>query len=160
MSAADEDRAKAAKFPEGDILNVLYGQHAQVHELLEKVASKSGSKRKAIFDQVTTLLKAHETAEETVVRPVTSKTAGKDVVEARNEEEDEANEAIAALSKLDVDSADFEAQFAEFKQAVTDHAEAEENDEFPTLESKRSAEDREMLGKQFLAEFESAGGLS
>ena len=103
-------------------------------------------------------MKAHETAEESVVRPVTKETAGDGVADARNAEENEANEVIAALSELDVDSPEFDEQFAEFKQAVSDHAEAEETEEFPTIQSARSDAERKELGDQFLDQFEAAGG--
>jgi hemerythrin superfamily protein len=158
MSDADHDRAEAAKLPAGDLIAIILTQHATVRDLFDQVLATSGSDRLQNFRQLTTLLKAHETAEQVVVRPVTTETAGNDVVEARNEEESEADEDIAALSKLDVDSADFEAQFAAFKKAVSDHAEAEEHDEFPTIKAARSEKDRRALGEQFLAEFQAAGG--
>jgi hypothetical protein len=49
-----------------------------------------------------------------------------DIVLARNAEEDEADEVIAKPQQLDVDSTDFDRQFAEFSKAVSEHAEAEE----------------------------------
>jgi hemerythrin superfamily protein len=119
---------------------------------------EKAAKRKSLFEQLTTTLKAHETAEESVVRPVTEETAGDGVADARNAEENEANEVIAALSELDVDSPEFDEKFAEFKQAVSDHAEAEETQEFPTIQSGRSASERKNLGDDFLAQFEAAGG--
>ncbi len=61
---------------------------------------------------------------------MTKETAGEDVVDARNAEEAEADEIIGRVDDFDVDSAAFDAQFAEFKQAVSDHAEAEETEEF------------------------------
>jgi hemerythrin superfamily protein len=158
MGDANEDRAKAAKLPEGDLVRILLTQHAQVKDMLDQIEQASGTKRKKLFEQLTTTLKAHETAEESVVRPVTKETAGDGVADARNAEESEANEVIAALSELDVDSPEFDEQFAEFKQAVSDHAEAEESEEFPTIQSARSDEERQDLGEQFLAQFEAAGG--
>jgi hemerythrin superfamily protein len=158
MGDAKEDRAKAAKLPEGDIVRILLTQHADVKDLLDQIEAASGTTRKKLFTQLTTMLKAHETAEEAVVRPVTKETAGEDVVDARNAEEAEADEVIAALSDLDVDSDDFDAQFAEFKQAVSDHAEAEETEEFPTIQSARTAKERKALGDEFLDQFEAAGG--
>ena len=157
MSAATEDRVKAAKYPEGDVLQILYSHHATVHELVEKVESSQGSDRADAFERLTGLLAAHEAAEETVVRPVTAETAGDDVADARNAEESEADEVIARLSELDVDSSEFEAQFATFKSAVSAHAEAEENLEFPTLDSTSETE-RRQLGEQFLEEFRANGG--
>jgi hemerythrin superfamily protein len=159
MGDADEDRAEAAKYPEGDLLAILYTQHAQVTDVMDQIKASSGQIRKTLFEQLTTMLKAHESAEESVVRLVTRETAGEDVAEARNAEEDEANEVIASLSRLDVDSADFDSQFADFKQAVSDHAEAEEKQEFPTIEAGRTADERRELGAQFVAAFQAAGGV-
>ena len=158
MGDANEDRAKAAKLPEGDLVRILLTQHAEVKDMLDQIEQASGAERKKLFTQLTTTLKAHETAEESVVRPVTKETAGDGVADARNAEESEANEVIAALSELDVDSPEFDDQFAEFKQAVSDHAEAEETEEFPTIQSARSDEERQDLGEQFLSQFEAAGG--
>ena len=126
--------------------------------LLAEVAVASGTDRKKLFAQLTAMVKAHETAEEAVVRPVSMQTAGQDVAEARNAEESEADAAVVALSQLDVDSAEFDSQFAAFTAAVSTHAEAEERDEFPTLQSGRSAEQRQRLGREFLAKFAAAGG--
>ena len=158
MGDAKEDRAKAAKLPEGDLIRILYTQHADVKDMLDQIQAASGAQRKTLFTQLATTLKAHETAEESVVRPVTKETAGEAVVDERNAEEAEADEVIAALSDLDVDSADFDAKFAEFKQAVSDHAEAEEHEEFPTIQSGRTVQARQALGEEFLAQFQAAGG--
>jgi len=156
MSDADEDRKKAAKYPDVDLLGILYEHHALIHELAETVESSTGVERQTAFDRLTRMLKAHEMAEEAVVRPVTAETAGQAVADARNLEENEADEVIVTLSERDPDSAEFEAEFAKLKKAVTEHAESEENDEFPTLESGRSSQQRKELGQQFLETFESA----
>jgi hypothetical protein len=160
VSDQDHDRAEAAQLPEGDLVAILLTQHATVRDLLEQVGGSSGQDRKQAFDRLAGLLKAHETAEESVVRLVSDQTAGAEVAQARNAEEDEADEVIAKLQQLDVDSADFDAQFAEFTKAVSDHAEAEEHDEFPTIRDGRSPEDRIALGERFLAEFRAAGGTA
>ncbi len=157
MSEATKDREKASKYPAGDVLNILYTHHARVHETFERVASSSGQERATAFEELKAMLKAHETAEEAVVRPFTAKAAGPDVAEARTEEEDEAEETLRALSKLDTDSDEFDQQFRELKKAVTDHAEAEEDDEFPALETC-PPDERKELGERFLAEYRSAGG--
>jgi len=156
VSEAQEDREKAAKYPDGDVLRVLYEHHALIHELLEQVESSKGEQRKTTFTRLTALLKAHEMAEEAVVRPVTAQTAGEQVVEARNEEENEADEVIVTLSELDVDSSEFDEKFAELKESVTEHAESEEDEEFPTLDSGRSPQQRQEMGRQFLETFNAA----
>src|ERR1051325_5830842 len=87
MGDAKEDREKAAKLPEGDLVRILYTQHALAKDLLDQVESASGDDRRQLFMQLTTTLKAHETAEEAVVRPATIDAGADDVAEARNDEE-------------------------------------------------------------------------
>ena len=65
---------------------------------------------------------------------------------------------LASLAALDIDSPEFEVQFAAFKQAVTQHAESEEEDEFPALESAYDEAARRDLGRRFVEVFNSAGG--
>jgi hemerythrin superfamily protein len=156
MSEAAEDREKAANYPEGDLLAILYEHHALIHELFEAAESAAGAERKAAFERLTKMLKAHEMAEEAVVRPVSAETAGEAVAAARNEEENEADELIVTLSELDPDSSEFESGFAELKAAVTEHAQSEEDDEFPTLDSGRSPEQRQEMGREFLDTFNAA----
>ena len=159
MGDANEDRAKAAEFPDGDLLGIILTQHAEVKDLMSDIAAASGEERKELFSTLVTTLKAHETAEESVVRPITEETAGASVAEARNAEEAEANEVIAALTKLDVDSSDFNSELAKFTEAVSKHAEAEETEEHPAIRANRSEDDRQVLGKEFVAQFEAAGGI-
>lgn len=158
MSDAREDRTKAATLPEGDLVAILLTQHARVKDLLNQVATSKGIVRKELFAHLAATLKAHETAEEAVVRPISKETAGSAIADARNAEESKADELVDALSQLDVDSADFDATFATFKQAVSEHAEAEETEEFSTIEAQRSEEERQELGREFLAQFRAAGG--
>lgn len=148
MSGAEEDRKKAATLPEGDVIRILYEQHAQIQDLFEHVEKATGAGRQTAFDELTALLVAHETAEQSVLRPVTRETAGDDVVQARLQEEQKANQVIAELKKLDVNSSEFDRTFASFKQAVVDHAEHEENDEFPSVLEERDEDERRVMGER------------
>lgn len=148
VSDAEEDRKKAATLPEGDVIRILYEQHAQIQYLFERVEKASREGRQTAFDELTALLLAHETAEQSVLRPVSRETAGDDVAEARIREEKKANQAIAELKKLDVSSSEFDRLFAEFKQAVVDHAEHEENDEFPSVLEERDDDERRVMGER------------
>ena len=159
MGDSAEDRAKAAKLPEGDLVRILLEQHAAVKDLFADIEAASGAQRTALFEQLVAMLKAHETAEEAVVRPVAAQTAGDDEAAARNAEEADADEAIAALLELDVDSAEFAEQFAAFKAAVDEHAEAEETEEFSALQSGLDAATLQELGQEFLDKFTAAGGV-
>ena len=81
------------------------------------------------------LLAVHETAEELVTHPrVRMLPGGNDVVDARLEEETESKRMLASLDGMSVDDPDFDRQFAALKQAVLDHAAAEEREEFPLLD--------------------------
>jgi hemerythrin superfamily protein len=148
MAGAAEDRKKAATLPKGDVIGILYEQHAQVQDLFERVEKSSAGTRQEAFDELTAFLIAHETAEQAVLRPVSRETAGEDVVQARLQEEEKANQVIAELKKLDISSAEFDRMFAEFKQAVVDHAEHEETDEFPTVLEERDEDERRVMGER------------
>ena len=151
MGDAAEDRRKASQLNEGDVIAILLHQHARIRDLFTEVKALHGRDRREAFDELRALLAVHETAEEMVLRPVTSDVAGKDVVDARNAEEKEANEVLAKLEDLDVDGTDFEAQFAAFEKAVDSHAEAEENEEFPAVQAQCDDEKRHAMGSRLKA---------
>ncbi len=133
-----------------DVIIVLERQHERIKELLAQVKSAQGDHRQQTFDELRTLLAAHETAEEMVLRPVSRTYAGGDVADARNAEESEANHVLADLEKLDVDSSDFEQMFARFADAVVQHATHEEQLEFPSLQALPQ-EQRDRMSRALLA---------
>src|SRR3954447_21119485 len=143
MGDAAEDRAKAATYPEGDVLRVLYEQHARIRDLFVEVKTASGARKGEVFAELRTLLAVHETAEEMVIRPATTAAGGKAVADARNEEESEANEVLQQLEKLDPTGADFDSLLSEFESSVDEHAEAEEHEEFPLIEASCDEKQRQ-----------------
>jgi hemerythrin superfamily protein len=151
MGDAAEDRAKATELPEGDVIRVLLEQHARIRDLFQHVSEATGEHKQQAFDELRALLAVHETAEEMVLRPVTNDTAGKSVADARNQEESEANEVLKELEKLDVSSTEFDTRLAAFQKSVEEHAEAEENEEFPAILSACDEEKRRKMGKSVLA---------
>ena len=157
MSDADQHRAEAAQLPDGDLVALLLTQHAEIIDALDRVTSATGDELMVAFEALSTYLKAHEAAEQTVVRPVTEETAAPGAAEARITEERTAEKALAALADMGVDDADFKAVFASFKKDVLEHAEKEEHEEFPTLRASRSDEERLRLGADFLDVFSKAG---
>jgi hemerythrin superfamily protein len=148
---AEEDRANAATLPEGDVIRVLLEQHARIHELFAAIKTAGGERKQELFDQLRELLAVHEVGEEMVLRPVTRETAGSPVVDARLKEESEATHTLADLEKMDVSTPEFDQALATFEQAVAAHAEAEETEEFPTLQTSRDAQERGDLGAKLLA---------
>lgn len=151
MGDATEDRQLADRLPEGDVVRVLLEQHARVRELFSEVKSASGEEKKQLFDELRALLAVHETAEEMVLRPVSSAVAGQAVADARNEEEARANSTLAELEKVDSSTAEFDRMLAELESAVDEHARLEESEEFPEILEACDAEQRRGLGLQVQA---------
>jgi hemerythrin superfamily protein len=151
MGDATQDRAKAAELPEGDVIRVLLEQHARIRELFKDVQSATGEHKQHAFDELRALLAVHETAEEMVLRPVTTDVGGGSVAEARNKEEAEANEVLKGLEKMDVSSAEFDDSLAAFEKAVDAHAEKEESEEFPRILAQVEEKRRATMGTQLKA---------
>jgi hemerythrin superfamily protein len=151
MGQADQELAQAASLPEGDVVRILLEQHARIRELFADVSSAEGEHKAQAFDELRALLAVHETAEEMVLRPVSKKAAGEAVADARNHEESEANEVLKELEKLDVSSAEFDQKLAAFEKAVSDHADAEEREEFPQILSSCDGDKRADMGRRLKA---------
>lgn len=146
MSDANTERRLAAQLPEGDVVGILLEQHARIRDLFAEVKSTEGDHKRQAFDELRALLAVHETAEEMIIRPVARETAGKQEADARNHEEEEANKVLAALEKMDVASTEFDTRLAEFERAVVDHAEHEENEEFPAVHEGRTEDQLKRMG--------------
>jgi hypothetical protein len=142
MSETAGSAREAVEQPQGDLIEILIEQHARIRELFSHVTGAEGEHKQQAFDELRALLAAHETGEEMVLRPVSSKDAGSEVADARNQEEDDANRLLAELESMDTASAEFDQAFATLEQAVLDHAEHEEREEFPPV---REREDRDRL---------------
>lgn len=141
------DRVAAATLPEGDVVGILLEQHARITELFEEVRGSAGDERRERFNELRALLAVHETAEQIVLRPNTAERVNARVADARIEEEVEATKALAELEHLDVDSPAFAASFAQFEKSVTEHAEAEEIEEFSAIVNDFTVEERQRLGR-------------
>jgi hemerythrin superfamily protein len=121
-----------------DVVSFLKAQHEEIKLLLDEVANTIGEDRQHAFVRLRRLLAVHETAEEEIVHPRVRHvlTDGDAIVIARLNEEFHGKQALAELEKLDPDSRQFTAAFAQFSQDVLAHAEAEEREEFSRLADK------------------------
>lgn len=131
-----------------DVVKFLTGQHHQIEDLFEEVFSASSDEaRKKAFVELRQLLAVHEAAEEMVVHPRARDELGHgdDIVNARLEEEHDAKAQLKHLEGLDIGSREFLKELRSFQQAVLDHAEHEETDEFPGLVRELSAEETKQL---------------
>jgi hemerythrin superfamily protein len=137
--AAREQRTArpAAKPPPSaaDVTAVIGSQHERVKALLEAVRQQTGHRRAAAFHTLRLTLALHETAEEQAIHPQALRQLGPydRAASDRIAEEQTAGQTIAALELVDVDSDQFNFTFGHFAASVTEHAAAEEADEWPAL---------------------------
>jgi hemerythrin superfamily protein len=117
--------------------DLLRQQHDNVKLMFSQFVPSKGADRQELFDCIRAALAVHETAEEMVVYPALRgiDDHGKQLAEARIAEEDKAKEVLAKLEKLGVDADTFDTMFDRFRKSVLQHAEAEESEVFPFLES-------------------------
>src|SRR3954464_14242915 len=109
-----------------DVTTLLEQQHEKVKQLLTRIGDGKTPGAADDFCELRRMLAVHETAEEEVVYPALRKTGddGQRVAEERLAEEDEAKTVLHELEKIGVNDANFAAKFADFRRAVTAHAEA------------------------------------
>ena len=126
-----------------DVRTRLEAQHEHIRGLMSAVrtAGTTGTEPRDAFDRLRTYLAVHEAAEEARLHAFGQAAAGdSSVVEARVREESEAEKSMQHLESLELGTPEFEAEFADFERKVMAHAEAEERDELPQLESMLSPE--------------------
>ena len=132
-----------------DVIDLLIGQHEQIKSLFAATLSSSGKERESRFRDLRRLLAVHETAEEEIVHPRAKRKIpnGDSVIQNRLQEENEAKKALAELEKLDVDSDEFTAKLTQLRQAVVDHAQHEEAEEFAKISEELSGAELERMGR-------------
>ena len=137
----------AAKLPRNAV-DFLIGQHEQIKSLFEQTLDSSGKQREKTFLELRRLLAVHETAEKEFVhwRAKRKIPDGDKVVGARLEEEHEAKTVLAKLEKLDVDTEEFTRQLSKLRDAMLDHAEHEEKEEYSKLQEELSEDELEQMG--------------
>ena len=133
-----------------DVVKFLKGQHNLIKDMFEEVFSASEPKaRETAFVELRQLLAVHETAEEMVVHPRARHEIadGDEIVDARLHEEHAAKQQLSKLEGMDIDSDEFIDELTKFRDAVIDHAEHEENEEFNQLQRKLDADDLGRMAK-------------
>jgi len=146
-------RAAATDSHADDVIDVLLAQHEEIRQAFTRVHTATVADKAGLFANLVALLRLHETAEQTVVHPVARAevSRGDEVVGQRVAEETEADRVIARLSEMGTDHAGFDTAFAVFHQAVLDHAENEETQEFPQLRRNVPADTLHALAAQLRA---------
>jgi len=133
-----------------DVVKFLKDQHNLIKDMFDEVLSANDPKaREKAFVDLRQLLAVHETAEEMVVHPRARHEVaeGDEIVEARLKEEHAAKEQLSSLESMDISSKEFITELAKFRDAVIDHAEHEENEEFNKLQRKLDSDDLGRMAK-------------
>ena len=131
-----------------DVVKFLKDQHNLIKDMFEEVLSASSAEaREKSFTSLRQLLAVHETAEEMVVHPRARHEIadGETVIDSLLHEEHVAKEHLSKLEGLDIGSKEFITELTSFRDAVVEHAEHEETEEFTKLTSELSAEDRKRM---------------
>ncbi|HWF28622.1 MAG TPA: hemerythrin domain-containing protein [Mycobacterium sp.] len=132
-----------------EVVAFLKAQHNLIEDMFDEVLYASDPQaREKPFVELRQLLAVHETAEEMVVHPRVRREAdaGDAIVDARLTEEHEAKELLSRIEKLDITSPQFIDELSKLRDAVLDHAEHEENEEFPVLRREVDAGDLKWMG--------------
>jgi hemerythrin superfamily protein len=140
MSHEGHQTTRATTTPGDDVIEVLLNQHQEIKRLFRAVHDGKGQERDDAFNALRAMLAVHETGEEEVLRPVTRSSVpdGDRIADARMEEENHAKDALARLEQLGPDAPEFDAELRQFERSVLDHAEHEEQEEFPAVRQARS----------------------
>ncbi len=132
-----------------EVVAFLKAQHNLIEDMFDEVLHASDPQaREKPFQELRQLLAVHETAEEMVVHPRVRREAdaGDSIVDARLQEEHEAKELLSQIEKLDITSQQFVDELTKLREAVLDHAQQEENEEFPVLQREVDADDLKRMG--------------
>ncbi|BBY07702.1 hemerythrin domain-containing protein [Mycobacterium noviomagense] len=132
-----------------EVIAFLKAQHNLIEDMFDEVLHASDPKaREKPFITLRQLLAVHETAEEMVVHPRVRRevTKGDAIVDARLQEEHDAKELLSSIESLDITSQEFVDELSKLRDAVLEHAEHEETEEFPKLERKLDADDLKRMG--------------
>jgi len=136
---------------EATLLELLLRDHQKAKGLLEAFDDLPVSSRNEAFCQITYTLVGHEVAEEEVLYPAVREHIpnGDELAGVRIEEQAAAEELLATMEKQDPESIDFMASFANLRDAVLEHAEAEEQAVFPPLASALDSDELRQLGERY-----------
>ena len=121
------------ELPDGDLIAILLRQHVDITDALKRVERSPRDQRGTAFESLKVLIKAHESAERRVLRPLTQKTGYEAAATARNAEEEEAGKLLAELTGMGADDPGFGWMLSRLMTVVADHARHEEQEEFPVI---------------------------
>ena len=131
------------------VVDFLKAQHDLIEDMFDEVLLATDPQaREKPFIELRQLLAVHETAEEMLVHPRVRRdfATGDNVVDELLAEEHEAKEQLSKIESLDITSQQFIDELNKLREAVLNHAEHEESNEFPKLQRELSANDLKWMG--------------
>ena len=135
----------------GDIVDLLSQDHEEAKQLLGKLTSAAPDARDDLFRELVPALVSHEVAEEVVVYPTIRSDApdGDAEVAPRLKEQQQAEELLSSMEKLDPASDEFARLLSQLHDDVLEHAQAEEQNIFPLLRALEHEDERSALGARY-----------
>ena len=88
------------------VIDAVRRDHREIEEMIAEVENAKGQSREEAFAALAQKLKAHETAEQEVVHPITDEVGAPDVADSVEKEESKASQLLASMEDLDVSSAE------------------------------------------------------
>ena len=133
-----------------DLIELLLEDHRAAEALLRQVG-QPGRDQAEVFHDIVHDLVGHEVAEEEIVYPAvrSSVDGGEALAEARIAEQQEAEELMAQMEKMDTDSDEFAQSLRRLRDEALTHAKSEEAEVFPRLRDALSPERRSQLGAAY-----------
>jgi hemerythrin superfamily protein len=138
-----------------DAVDLLKADHQKVKKLFEQLDSitkqgASDSEKGALVAKIRDELSVHESVENEVFFPAVREVLRKrDVLQEATEDQEEAGDAIQALSDLKPGDSGYDKKLTELGSKIAAHAAEEERDVFPQVEN--SNVDTEALGEKMTA---------
>lgn len=133
-----------------DVVELILADHREMKRMFETLRTDREA-RTTLVPVLTTLLTAHEKAEESEVYPAARTEAGEtEEVEHSQEEHLLADRLMEELAGLAPQSDEFDAKLTELVEAVEHHLEEEEETVLPGMREHLSDERRAELGEAFL----------
>lgn len=134
-----------------DLVSKVLDDHELIRTRFALFDDAAPSEREPLFRQLLELLVQHEAVESIVVHPIVRYNVpdGERIAGERLEEEQAAEERLAELEGMDPATEVFTAAFAQLRDEVLEHAEAEERSTLPMLREHVEAEVLEELGARY-----------
>jgi hemerythrin superfamily protein len=136
------------------VTTILKKDHRVVSGLiltLQMTPGMNTSFRKTLLEQIRSSVMRHTQAEEEILYPAIRNIiflGGQPNVDQAYREHQQVKDLLNDLRTMDPNSDAFDAKFAEFKAKIEDHVDEEENQMFPMLMKRMSAEHQEELGEE------------